>query len=554
MKTMLSLLTAAALFFPGILFAQCPSGKTAEAISLINEARAKKGLPALKFSGALARRAASERPGVVVSDRPGKEDPAKAVVGLSGAFEAADLVEILMLQSERIVLETGGYQGAGFQSVGIHPGSPYIIFLFSREAGDASCAPEEEKAVMPDYGTLVFTCNVPTVARKAYFDRNGQYIRNHSYSSDHNSSCTPETPGIIFFGQREDLPANMAEYQIEVEPTVNLLVHQQAVYFRVPRGHRDHGTRHFEWSGDSLSDVKRFVESGGQINKIDGADHAILHRAVESNRLDVVQYLISKGADVNMQDDDRAVPLEYARTEEMARYLVSKGARSWNVGLQGWTSLHSAAAHGPVWLARHIVTGGGNVNARTTDGANPLYYSVYFGTPEMTAYLLTTGALRDVDPETGSLVHLAAEHGRCETIPVLVKAGLAVNARNSAGQTPLHRAALNSWEKVTDQDRRRCMDILISLGADKTLRDNSGTLAEIRTYPQTADDPEILKIQQKRIGILYREGYFRGFLVKKNGSWVKVRLSFVPVRGSVRPGPEEWMHESRIREGWEGAR
>ncbi|THV03222.1 hypothetical protein K435DRAFT_775109 [Dendrothele bispora CBS 962.96] len=51
-----------------------------------------------------------------------------------------------------------------------------------------------------------------------------------------------------------------------------------------------------------------------------------MHAAASYGRLEVLDYLISKGGDVNIADSDGDTPLYTVETVETARYLVEKGA------------------------------------------------------------------------------------------------------------------------------------------------------------------------------------------------------------------------------------
>jgi ankyrin repeat protein len=101
------------------------------------------------------------------------------------------------------------------------------------------------------------------------------------------------------------------------------------------------------------------------------------------------------------------------------------------------------------------------------------------GTAELPAFLAAGGDVNALDPRSGMpLLHLACEHLDLDAIRALVAAGADRNARDAFGQTPLHVAVGNDIDSVVQADgpefRFETARLLLSLGADPTLRDGRG--------------------------------------------------------------------------------
>ena len=107
-----------------------------------------------------------------------------------------------------------------------------------------------------------------------------------------------------------------------------------------------------------------------------------------------------------------------------------------------WTKLHSAAFVGKVEVVNLLLEKGADVNARAKDGATPLHLAVKRGHVLAAKLLFTKGAnLTAKDAEGNTPVHLASELYTTEMVKALISMGVMVNQKNESGWTPLHLAA-----------------------------------------------------------------------------------------------------------------
>lgn len=90
-----------------------------------------------------------------------------------------------------------------------------------------------------------------------------------------------------------------------------------------------------QWASthNDLETLKRVVESSNVDLNAPGVDGFYpLHRAASTGSYECLQYLVTKGAQVEVQDKDGSSPLDAAVSEgefDCARYLIEKGA---NIG------------------------------------------------------------------------------------------------------------------------------------------------------------------------------------------------------------------------------
>lgn len=74
-----------------------------------------------------------------------------------------------------------------------------------------------------------------------------------------------------------------------------------------------------------LEMVKYLVEKGADVNaKAEFCRDTALHSAAAGGNLEMVKYLVEHGADVNAKDDDGRTPADVAREQESKDYLNSK--------------------------------------------------------------------------------------------------------------------------------------------------------------------------------------------------------------------------------------
>jgi uncharacterized protein len=150
----------------------------------------------------------------------------------------------------------------------------------------------------------------------------------------------------------------------------------------------------------------------------------------------IVEYLISKGADVNIKDSEGKTALLWASSNsiENAKILISNGAKVNEAAVDGmtpflqatlgvssgkvpiemcellrknganihaelkrqsalkWTALHYASANGDAELVKYLIKHGANVNKATGEGSSPLFLAKLGGYDEVVKILKNAGA------------------------------------------------------------------------------------------------------------------------------------------------------------------
>ncbi|CAG8196566.1 unnamed protein product [Penicillium salamii] len=199
-----------------------------------------------------------------------------------------------------------------------------------------------------------------------------------------------------------------------------------------------------------------------------------------------VQLLLSKGADVNAQNDLGQTALMVAASfghEDITRTLLEYGAAINTICQTGETALTVAAIRGYERLVRMLVASGARVDEGKDAGKTALSQASAYGQDRIVQFLLDSGA--DVDAfgwHDETALGLAAVNGNMKVARLLLDHGARVNHMRTHSQLPLYKAV-----KADCVEMAR---LLVQRGADPLLK--KGRL----------DSPMELASKMRRIEIL----------------------------------------------------
>jgi ankyrin repeat protein len=197
---------------------------------------------------------------------------------------------------------------------------------------------------------------------------------------------------------------------------------------------------------NDLDGLKKIIsENPDRINQIDKDGNSFLHRAVHTGNVDMVKFLVSRGADVNVKDNYGQTPVQIAAQlddAEIIIHLVSNGAEINIKNSIGKTPLHDAVAHDQFQIVNYLISQDAEINAKDINGKTPLHDAVFDNYSEISAYLVSKGAgfnLKDSDGKAA--LHYAVINENLDIIKSLVSSGANVNIRDKFNRIPLHFAA-----------------------------------------------------------------------------------------------------------------
>jgi ankyrin repeat protein len=275
--------------------------------------------------------------------------------------------------------------------------------------------------------------------------------------------------------------------------------------------------------GDVLQ-VSRLIASGADVNGQSAAGYSLLmlagiqkqeeivqllrqagakvgiHEAALLGDMDTLQALLEGGADVNARDKKGFTALNWAASRgnmEAVKLLLAWGANVDNAGEKGHTPLLSAALLNHTEVAALLVDSGAavgvvetallgdrsllaqllevgaDIESENTACMTPLMAAAASGHNDCIRLLLDRGAnLHRVNIRHFSALTWAINYDRRETVPLLLEAGMDVNAPDQheseylRGGTPIRHAIMHRLPEMTR--------LLIAHGATMDVRDVRG--------------------------------------------------------------------------------
>ena len=121
-----------------------------------------------------------------------------------------------------------------------------------------------------------------------------------------------------------------------------------------------------------------------------------LSLAISEGKTEIVKALVEAKADLQSPDGKGYIPLVYAVAKQhwhLVQYLVSVGANP-NIQLQGNSLLIVCLAHNQPQVALEVIKAGADVNKANADGVTPLYLAQQSNYTEVVAALQAAGATR----------------------------------------------------------------------------------------------------------------------------------------------------------------
>jgi len=211
-----------------------------------------------------------------------------------------------------------------------------------------------------------------------------------------------------------------------------------------------------------LGIVNALIEKGPNLDLQDLQGNTPLHIAVKEGKLDIVNALIERCASLNVRSSFMDTPLHLAvRSENLSvcGALIAEGVRDLS---------NIAVEKRRLDIVKALINGGADLNTPSSFNDTPLHIAVKEGKLDIVNALIEKGANLDLQDQQGNTpLHLAAKSGNLGIVKALIDGGADLNVvSNALYGTPLHIAVRRNKEGDSN-----IVKALIKGGANLNLQD-----------------------------------------------------------------------------------
>ena len=232
----------------------------------------------------------------------------------------------------------------------------------------------------------------------------------------------------------------------------------------------------------SVELVEYLIKKGGNIVDAERNGRTILHTMCEIGNLTLVKHLVENySVLLKMRDNEGQTPLHiagFSDSVQLVDFLIRRGADVLDSDIDGRTILHHACSGGKLTIVKHLIENyPALLNKRDILGLTPVHEAGWSDSVELLDYLVSRYSnVFDKDSDGKTILHHACECDKLVLVKHLVENSPALlTMSDNKGQTPLHIAGSSASVKL--------VDYLISQGCLVLDQDNDG-----RTVLQNACD------------------------------------------------------------------
>lgn len=238
--------------------------------------------------------------------------------------------------------------------------------------------------------------------------------------------------------------------------------------------------------------MEYLIKRGSEINRYGDYSETPLFEACKGNQIEAVKLLLKHNADVN---------LKYGHVED------------------GGAPLHMAAKNGNVEIMKLLIAKGAEIDSEAYSKVTPLHYALKGGHFEAAALLIEHGAdpLKERDWDSINTVYYASEGGSVEAMKLLLSKGASLNMKTQRGVTPIIAAA--------DKGHTAMVEFLISQGVDVNDFDEYNTTALYMAADRGHEDMVRILLAAGAKSFKLFKYYSPSFIAAQNGHTEILKLT-----------------------------
>ncbi|XP_022110135.1 kinase D-interacting substrate of 220 kDa-like isoform X2 [Acanthaster planci] len=174
--------------------------------------------------------------------------------------------------------------------------------------------------------------------------------------------------------------------------------------------------------------------------------------AAQAGKLELVQELLDRGADIKAIDEDRWTALIFASKEghlDIVKALLTKGAEIDHTDVNGWSALMWASYKGHADVAEELLERGASPNVQAHHGVTPIIWAAGRGQTGVVECLLNHGAKANSADKYGTTgLVWAARKGHVGCVKALLHSGANVDLAGMNAWTALIVASRGGFTEV----------------------------------------------------------------------------------------------------------
>ncbi len=201
--------------------------------------------------------------------------------------------------------------------------------------------------------------------------------------------------------------------------------------------------------------AKFFMENGADIQTTDYQGNTSLIYAIKNDKIpDMVYYLIEKGCDFNIANNNGYTPFHYSVLYgcdhiDLPFYLIKNGADYKSITRMNENALHLALESGCDTISSFLIKNGIDINLIDRNGNNPLLKALIGVRAFISRQLNEQGVdMNLVAPYIENQLKEQTVYGRSLLAQRLILLGSDINLKNAEGKTSLSYAIENNDETV----------------------------------------------------------------------------------------------------------
>ena len=193
-----------------------------------------------------------------------------------------------------------------------------------------------------------------------------------------------------------------------------------------------------------LSIVEYLISKGADIEAKNKYERTPIHVACLNGNLPIIEYFVSKGIGIDIKNEYGQTPIHFACRFghlNIVQYLIEKQHVDKDVKDDNdWTLLHYACRNDQLDVVEYLILQGADLNATDKNNQTPLHFACIKGHLNIVQYLIEKQHV-DKDVRGGNdrtPLHCACQFGCFDIVKYLISKGANVEAKNNNKQIPLY--------------------------------------------------------------------------------------------------------------------